>query len=142
MRKKAVFAAVPTTSGTGSECTVVTVVHDSEANRKVPIANGELMPDFAILCPEFTVAMPPKLTVGTGLDALTHAVDSVTTPSGNEWTDSLALKAIEMIFKYLPRAWANGNDREARYRMQDARRSSQEKRHNYLTGSTGSTGLS
>jgi len=117
LRKKAVFAAVPTTSGTGSECTGVSVLHDNEAHRKIPIAHDELLPDFAILCPEFTMTMPPKLTVGTGLDALTHAVDSVTTPGGNEITDSLGLAAIEMIFKYLPRAYANGKDREARHRM-------------------------
>lgn len=117
LRKKAILAAVPTTSGTGSEVTGVSVLHDPEAHRKIPIAHGELMPDFAILCPEFTMTMPPKLTVGTGLDALTHAVDSVTTPSGNELTDSLGLAAIEMVFKYLPRAYVNGQDREARHRM-------------------------
>lgn len=117
LRKKAVLAAVPTTSGTGSEVTAVSVLHDVEAHRKVPIVGGELLPDFAILCPEFTMTMPPKLTAGTGLDALTHAIDSVTTPSGNELTDALGLAAIEMVFKYLPRAYVNGQDREARHRM-------------------------
>ncbi len=117
LRKKAILVAVPTTSGTGSECTAVTVVHDTEAHRKVPLANGEVMPDFAVLCPEFTSSMPPRLTAGTGLDALSHAMDAVATPAANEITDALALKAIGMIFKYLPRAYHNGEDREARHRM-------------------------
>lgn len=117
LRKKAIFVAVPTTSGTGSECTSVAVVHDTAAQRKVPVANGELMPDFAVLCPEFTFSMPPKLTAGTGLDALSHAMDAVATPAANEITDALALKAIQLVFDYLPRAYTHGDDREARYRM-------------------------
>jgi hypothetical protein len=71
----------------------------------------------AILSPEFTISMPPKLTAGTGLDVLAHAMDAVTAPSGNDYTDPLALKAIEMVFKWLPRAYKNGDDREARFRM-------------------------
>jgi alcohol dehydrogenase class IV len=117
LRRKAIFAAMPTTSGTGSECTSVAVVHDSAAHRKVPIANAELLPDYALLLPEVTQSMPPKLTVGTGLDVLAHAMDCVPTASSNEITDALALAAIEMVFKWLPRAYANGKDREARYRM-------------------------
>ena len=117
LRRKAILVAVPTTSGTGSECTSVSVVHDSAAHRKIPVANPELMPDFAVLCPEFTISMPPQLTAGTGLDALSHAMDAVATPAANEITDSMALKAIDMIFRYLPRAYHNGGDREARHRM-------------------------
>lgn len=117
LRQKAFFAAVPTTSGTGSECTAVTVVHDTEAHRKIPVANAEIMPDVAVLCPEFTLSMPPGLTAGTGLDALSHAMDAVATPAANEITDALALQAIRMIFRYLPRAYRNGQDREARHRM-------------------------
>ena len=117
LRRKAILAAMPTTSGTGSECTSVAVVHDSKAHRKIPIANPELLPDYALLLPEVTESMPPKLTVGTGLDVLAHAMDCVPTGASNEITDALALAAIEMVFKWLPRAYANGNDREARYRM-------------------------
>jgi alcohol dehydrogenase class IV len=117
LRRKAILVAVPTTSGTGSECTAVSVVHDTDAHRKIPVSNSELMPDFAVLCPEFTMSMPPHLTAGTGLDALSHAMDAVATPAANEITDSLALRAIKMIFTYLPRAYRNGNDREARHRM-------------------------
>jgi hypothetical protein len=117
LRHKALLAAVPTTAGTGSECTGAAVLHDTAAHRKIPIAHVELLPDFAILVPEFTMSMPPKLTVGTGLDVLAHAMDAVTTPAGNELTGPLALNAIEMAFQWLPRAYKNGQDREARHRM-------------------------
>jgi len=117
IRQKAHFAAFPTTSGTGSECTAVSVVHDDEAHRKVPLSNPELMPDFAVLIPEFTATMPPRLTVGTGLDVLAHAIDSVPATTSNEMTNALAVAAVEMVFKYLPRAYRNGQDREARLRM-------------------------
>jgi alcohol dehydrogenase class IV len=117
LRKKALLAAVPTTSGTGSECTGVSVIHDNAASRKIPITHDELFPDFAILDPQFTISMPPKLTAGTGLDVLAHAMDSVTTPASNEFTEPLALKAIEMVFQWLPRAYQNGQDKEARHRM-------------------------
>lgn len=117
LRQKAILAAVPTTSGTGSECTGAAVLTDTEAHRKIPIANLELTPDVAILCPEFTMSMPPKLTAGTGLDVLAHAMDAATTPAANEFTHPLALKAIEMVFQWLPVAYQNGQDREARHRM-------------------------
>lgn len=117
LRKKAFLVAVPTTSGTGSECTAAAVLHDNATHRKVPIGNAELMPDVAILVPEFTVSMPPKLTAGTGLDVLAHAMDAIATPAANELTDAMGLAAIKMAFKYLPRAYNNGKDREARYRM-------------------------
>lgn len=117
LRKKAFLVAVPTTSGTGSECTAVAVLHDTATHRKVPIANADLLPDVAILVPEFTVSMPPKLTAGTGLDVLAHAMDAVATPAANEFTDAMSLMAIKMVFQYLPRAYRNGKDREARYRM-------------------------
>ncbi|MFH1091811.1 MAG: iron-containing alcohol dehydrogenase, partial [Pseudomonadota bacterium] len=117
LRAKAIRAAVPTTAGTGSECTGAAVLHDSAAHRKVAILCDELVPDFAILVPEFTYSMPPKLTVGTGLDVLAHAMDAVTAPTSNDFTEPLAVKAVEMVFKWLPRAYKNGNDREARARM-------------------------
>jgi hypothetical protein len=117
LRKKAFLAAVPTTSGTGSECTGVSVLTDTAVHRKIPVVHDELVPDVAILCPDFTVSMPPKLTAGTGLDVLAHAMDAVTAPSSNEFTEPLALKAIQMVFEWLPRAYRNGEDREARHRM-------------------------
>ncbi|MBW1815848.1 MAG: iron-containing alcohol dehydrogenase [Deltaproteobacteria bacterium] len=117
LRNKAILAAVPTTSGTGSECTGAAVFHDTAAHRKIPVAHDELVPDVAILLPEFTLSMPPNLTAGTGLDVLAHAMDAVTAPSANEFTQPLALKAVEMVFNWLPRAFRNGDDREARHRM-------------------------
>jgi hypothetical protein len=117
LRKKAGLAAIPTTSGTGSECTMAAVLHDTETHRKVPIANGDLFPDIAILDPEFTLSMPPKLTAGTGLDALAHAFDGIMTPASNDLTDAMGLRAIRLIFQYLPRSYRNGKDREARLRM-------------------------
>ena len=93
------------------------MIHDTAANRKIPLAHDELVPDVAILAPQLTMSMPPELTAGTGLDVLAHAMDTVTAPSTNEFTEPLALKAIEMVFQWLPRAYQRGEDREARYRM-------------------------
>jgi alcohol dehydrogenase class IV len=98
LRKKAGFVAVPTTSGTGSECTMAAVLHDEQTHRKVPIANGDLFPDMAVLDPEFTISMPPGLTAGTGLDALSHAVDAVLTPAANDFTDAMGLRALKLIW--------------------------------------------
>ncbi|MBN1380120.1 MAG: iron-containing alcohol dehydrogenase [Deltaproteobacteria bacterium] len=117
LRKKAVFAAIPTTSGTGSECTAALVAHDTKSHRKIPIMNADLLPDFAVLVPEFTMTMPPKLTAGTGLDVLAHAMDCILVGGGNEMTDALAVAATEAAFTYLPRAYKNGEDKEARYQM-------------------------
>jgi len=117
LRRKALLAAVPTTAGTGSECTGVSVLHDTAAQRKIPITHDELLPDFAILDPEFTMTMPPKLTAGTGLDVLTHGLDAVISPAANEFTVPLGLQAVEMVFQWLPRVYKNGQDREARHRM-------------------------
>lgn len=117
LRQKAMLVAVPTTAGTGSETTGAAVFHDTAANRKIPVSHDELVPDVAILSPEFSMSMPPELTVGTGLDVLAHAMDAVTTPSGNDYTEPLALKATQMVLRWLPRAYKNGADREARFRM-------------------------
>ncbi|UCG04962.1 MAG: iron-containing alcohol dehydrogenase, partial [Desulfobacterales bacterium] len=72
LRQKAMLAAVPTTAGTGSECTPAAVFHDTASHRKIPVAHDELIPDVAILSPVFTISMPPNLTAGTGLDVLAH----------------------------------------------------------------------
>ncbi len=117
LRKKAIMLAVPTTSGTGSEVTSAAVLTDDEGGRKMPIANRELFPDFAAIDPTFTIGMPAKLTAGTGLDALAHAIDCVTSPASFDATDALGLKAIELTFKYLPRAYRDPRDHEARLKM-------------------------
>jgi alcohol dehydrogenase class IV len=112
-----VLVAVPTTAGTGSECTGAAVLHDTSVDRKIPIAHDELLPDVAILSPEFTMSMPPELTAGTGLDVLAHAMDAAIAPSGNDYTDPLALRATQMVFEWLPKVFTNGDDREGRFRM-------------------------
>lgn len=117
LRQKAILAAVPTTAGTGSESTGAAVFHDTSVNRKIPVSHDELVPDVAILSPEFTLSMPPELTAGTGLDVLAHAMDAVIAPSANDYTEPLALRAIEMVFKWLPKAYKTGDDRESRFRM-------------------------
>jgi len=120
LRKKAILVAVPTTSGTGSECTAAFVASDTAAHRKIPVLNPEYVPDYAILIPSFTLGMPPKLTAGTGLDALAHSTDCVTSPNTNDFCEPLALRAIELVFKWLPRAYHDGTDQEARARMHTA----------------------
>jgi alcohol dehydrogenase class IV len=117
LRQKAILVAVPTTAGTGSESTGAAVFHDTSVNRKIPVSHDELVPDVAILSPEFTLSMPPELTAGTGLDVLAHAMDAVIAPSGNDYTEPLALRAIEMVFRWLPKAYKTGDDRESRFRM-------------------------
>jgi alcohol dehydrogenase class IV len=117
LRKKAILLAVPTTSGTGSEVTSAAVLTDEERGRKMPIGSREIVPDFAAIDPTFAMGMPPKLTAGTGLDVLAHAIDCVTSPASNDITDALGLKAIELTFKYLPRAYISPRDREARLKM-------------------------
>ena len=122
LRKKALLAAYPTTSGTGSEVTWASILTDDSVTPPVKIAlsSAEIVPDFAVLLPEFTVGMPPKITAGTGLDALAHAVDGYLTCYDTDISDALAIKSIELVFKFLPRAYKTPNDMEARYRMQMA----------------------
>jgi len=122
LRKKALLAAYTTTSGTGSEVTWASILTDDSVTPPVKIAlsSAEIVPDFAVLLPEFTVRMPPKITAGTGLDALAHAVDGYLTCYDTDISDALAIKSIELVFKFLPRAYKTPNDMEARYRMQMA----------------------
>lgn len=117
LRKKAILAAVPTTSGTGSDATSIAVATDAKVGRKIPVVLNELIPDFSVLIPAFPMGMPPKLTVGTGLDALAHAFDAVMSQWATDITDALALRSIQLVFKYLPRAYRNPRDLEARHRM-------------------------
>ncbi len=74
LRKKALLVEVPTTSGTGSDCSAGFVISDTAAHRKIPVMNCEFIPDYAVLIPSFTAGVPPRLTAGTGLDALAHAM--------------------------------------------------------------------
>ncbi|WP_329470608.1 bifunctional acetaldehyde-CoA/alcohol dehydrogenase [Exiguobacterium sp. 9-2] len=118
--RQAKFVAIPTTSGTGSEVTPFTVITDKEKNVKYPIADYALTPDVAIVDPEFVMTVPASITADTGMDVLTHATEAYVSVLANDYTDGLALKAIKMIFDYLPRAYENGSDAEAREKVHNA----------------------
>ena len=119
--KKSKLVCIPTTSGTGSEVSPFAVISDKKNNKKYPLADYSLTPTIAIIDPEFTTSLPPRVTAMTGMDVLTHAIEAYTSALANDYTDGLALQAIEMVFEYLPRAVKNGkNDLEAREKMHNA----------------------
>jgi alcohol dehydrogenase class IV len=121
LRAKARLIAIPTTSGTGSEATMASVLTDVEERRKVALGSGELVPDIAIVDPCFVMELPPRITADTGIDALTHAVEGYTCSWYNDFTDGLCLKAIQLVFDYLPRAYEHGaRDPEARGKLHNA----------------------
>lgn len=121
LRAKARLIAIPTTSGTGAEATLATVLTDQAECRKLGLGTPELVPDLAIVDPSFVMALPPQLAADTGMDALTHAVEGYTSTCRNDFTDGLALKAIQLVFEYLPRAYESGaDDPEAREKMHNA----------------------
>ncbi|MFA9379940.1 MAG: iron-containing alcohol dehydrogenase, partial [Acetanaerobacterium sp.] len=119
---KAQFVAVPTTSGTGSEVTAFSVITDKKnGNIKYPLADYELTPDVAIIDPQFVMTMPQSITADTGMDVLTHAIEAYVSVLASDYTDGLAVKAIELVFKYLPRSYANGaGDPKAKEKMHNA----------------------
>ncbi|HHB90683.1 MAG TPA: iron-containing alcohol dehydrogenase [Anaerolineae bacterium] len=118
--QKAKLIAIPTTAGTGSEATWATVLTDKSDGRKLALGSRETMPTIAIVDPEMSKNMPPRLTADTGLDALTHAVEGYISSFHNDFTDGICLKAIQLIFSYLPRAYENPHDMEAREHMANA----------------------
>lgn len=117
---RAQFVAIPTTSGTGSEVTSFSVITDKEENLKYPLADYELTPDVAIIDPQFVMTVPKHITADTGMDVLTHAFEAYVSCMANDYTDGLAMKAIQLIFEYLPRAYSNGSDEVAREKVHNA----------------------
>lgn len=111
------MVAIPTTAGTGSEATMFTVITDTETDVKMLLKGPELIPSVAVVDPAFSVSAPQSVTANTGLDALTHAVESYTSRLAQPLTDTLAVSAVKRIMAFLPRAWRDGNDLEARGQM-------------------------
>ena len=120
MGEKAYFIAIPTSSGTGSEVTAFAVITDQETGVKYPLADYELLPNMAIVDTDNMMSQPKGLTSASGIDVLTHALEAYASVMASDYTDGLALKAMKNVFEYLPRAYNDGNDVEARQKMADA----------------------
>ena len=121
MGEKAYFVAIPTSAGTGSEVTPFAVITDEASGVKYPLADYELLPDMAIIDADFHMSAPKGLTSASGIDAVTHALEAYASMLATDYTDGLALKALKIIFEYLPRAYDNGqNDPVAREKMANA----------------------
>lgn len=117
--QKAQMIAVPTTSGTGSEVTSFAVITDKERGMKYPLADYELTPDVAIIDPNLVMTVPKKVAADTGLDVLTHALEALVSVMASDYTDALAMKAIQMVFEHLPKSVDEG-DKVSREKMHNA----------------------
>ena len=121
MGEKAYFIAVPTSAGTGSEVTPFAVITDSDTGIKYPLADYELMPNMAIVDTDLQMSAPKGLTAASGIDAISHGMEAFASMLATDYTDSLALRSLKMMFEYLPRAYENGaNDPEAREKTANA----------------------
>ncbi len=121
MGEKAYFIAIPTSAGTGSEVTPFAVITDEKTGVKYPLADYQLLPNMAIIDTDFHMSAPKGLTAASGIDAVTHALEAYASVMATDYTDGLALKALDNIFAYLPRAYDNGQtDVEAREKMANA----------------------
>ena len=120
MGEKAYFVAIPTSSGTGSEVTSFAVITDQETGVKYPLADYELMPNMAIVDADNMMSQPKGLTSASGVDVLVHSLEAYVSVMASDYTDGLALKAMKNVFEYLPRAYNDGTDVEARCKMADA----------------------
>ena len=121
MGEKAFFVAIPTSAGTGSEVTPFAVITDETTGVKYPLADYELLPNMAIIDADMMMSAPKGLTSASGIDAVTHALEAYASTMATDYTDGIALRALKMIFEYLPRAYDNGpNDPVAREKMGNA----------------------
>lgn len=120
LRNKAYFVAIPSTSGTGTEMTGLSVITDREKGTKYPIVSHELTPDVAIIDGELCASMPAHVTANTGLDVLSHGVEAYVSNIADRYNDALAKGAIDLVFKTLPTVIEEPNNLEARQAMHDA----------------------
>ena len=120
LRKKARLICIPTTSGTGADVTWAAMITDVKEERKMELPSREMVADIVIIDPEFPKSMPPPLVADSGLDALTHAIEAYVSQWRNDFSDALAIKAIQIILKYLPRAHESSGDNEAKEKMHNA----------------------
>lgn len=121
MGEKAMFVAIPTTAGTGSEVTPFAVITDEKTGKKYPLADYELMPTMAICDVELTLDIPPRLTAFSGFDALSHAIEAAVSVVASDYTNGFAFEAISLLVEYLPRAFEKGRgDVEAREKVANA----------------------
>ncbi|MDR1771372.1 MAG: bifunctional acetaldehyde-CoA/alcohol dehydrogenase, partial [Hungatella sp.] len=120
MGEKAYFVAIPTSSGTGSEVTSFAVITDQETGVKYPLADYELMPNMAIVDADNMMSQPKGLTSASGIDVMTHALEAYASVMASDYTDGLALKSMKNVFNYLPIAYNDGTNVEARCKMADA----------------------
>ena len=121
MGEKAYFIAIPTSAGTGSEVTPFAVITDEKTGVKYPLADYQLLPNMAIIDTDFHMSAPRGLTAASGIDAVTHALEAYASVMATDYTDGLALQSLKNVFKYLPRAYENGQtDIEAREKMANA----------------------
>ena len=121
MGEKAYFIAIPTSAGTGSEVTPFAIITDADTGVKWPLADYQLLPNMAIVDADMMMSAPKGLTSASGIDAVTHALEAYASIMATDYTDGLAIRALQMIFQYLPRAYDNGmNDPVAREKMGNA----------------------
>ena len=120
LRNKATLITIPTTSGTGSDANWAIVIKEPESGQKLSVAHRDLIPDIDIVDPQFTQNLPPRLTAATAFDALTHAIEAYTVEWKNDFSDGLAIHAIQLILTNLPKIHTNPSDQEAREHLHNA----------------------